>query len=266
MEGAHKGFSDVLQRMSEKPSCFMFVVCLFSRKDICGVGERNFSVVLVFEAALPVSFFFHGFQVCFGDICGGEGDDAGDGYHYTLLRVYARHSAHNTFEGPLRHSYHASGLVVYLLWCHAVRFRYGSIDYAYEVLHLTEWHRHYAVQPVMVFPCMVKGKVHIWYRLRTFRVAVGKGTHLSIRTIYKEYCWRARNLRPVPYSLNDRTPAFHRQERKSTGLRHQFRSLLCTAIRRTQHIPSVARQFASLGLQNVLYGQSLPLAQRIIKQ
>ena len=266
MEGAHKGFSDVLQRMSEKPSCFMFVVCLFSRKDICGVGERNFSVVLVFEAALPVSFFFHRFQVCFGDICGGEGDDAGYGYHYTLLRVYARHSAHNTFEGPLRHSYHASGLVVYLLWCHAVRFRYGSIDYAYEVLHLTEWHCHYAVQPVMVFPCMVKGKVHIWYRLRTFRVAVGKGTHLGIRAIYKEYCWRARNLRPVPYSLNDRTPAFHRQERKSTGLRHQFRSLLCTAIRRTQHIPSVARQFASLGLQNVLYGQSLPLAQRIIKQ
>lgn len=48
MESAHKDFSDVLKRMSEKPSCFMFVVFLFSRKDICGVGERNFSVVLVF--------------------------------------------------------------------------------------------------------------------------------------------------------------------------------------------------------------------------
>ena len=48
MESAHKDFSDVLKRMSEKPSCFMFVVCLFSRKDICGVGERNFSVVFVF--------------------------------------------------------------------------------------------------------------------------------------------------------------------------------------------------------------------------
>ena len=46
MEGAHKGFSDVLQRMSEK--FFYSLFACWQEKDIGGVGESNSSVVLVF--------------------------------------------------------------------------------------------------------------------------------------------------------------------------------------------------------------------------
>jgi hypothetical protein len=46
MESVHKDFSDVLKRMSEK--FFYSLFACWQEKDIGGVGESNFSVVLVF--------------------------------------------------------------------------------------------------------------------------------------------------------------------------------------------------------------------------
>ena len=174
--------------------------------------ESNFSVVFVFEAELPVSFFFHRFQVCFGDICGGEGDDAGDGYHYTLLRVDARDAADNPLERTFCNTDQTSWFVVYLLGRYAIRLWYGCLHNTNEILHFTKRYCHDFISSVCFLSGVVKDKINKGDAVVCLGVAVCEGENLFVGSVNEKYSRGARYFLPVPYAFDNFALAFHGQE------------------------------------------------------
>ena len=72
----------------------------------------------------------------FGDVCGGIGDDAGDGDNDTGLGVDAGNTANDIFEGAVSNAYHASGTVVYLFVGDGIGLWQAYADKVNEVGHL----------------------------------------------------------------------------------------------------------------------------------
>lgn len=72
----------------------------------------------------------------FGNVCGGVGDDAGDGDNDTSLGVDACNSAYDSFEGAVGDADGSTGTVVYLFFCDGIGLGHAYIDKADEVVHV----------------------------------------------------------------------------------------------------------------------------------
>lgn len=72
----------------------------------------------------------------FGNVCGGIGDDAGDGDNDTSLGVDASNSANDSFEGAVGDADWSTGTVVYLAIGDRIGLGHAYIDKADEVVHV----------------------------------------------------------------------------------------------------------------------------------
>ena len=72
----------------------------------------------------------------FGNVCGGIGDNAGDGDNDTSLGVDACNSAYDSFEGAVGDADRNTGTVVYLAIGYRIGLGHAYIDKADEVVHV----------------------------------------------------------------------------------------------------------------------------------
>ena len=72
----------------------------------------------------------------FGNVCGGVGDNAGDGDNDTGLGVDACNSAYDPFEGAVGDADRSTGTVVYLAIGYRIGLGHAYIDKADEVVHV----------------------------------------------------------------------------------------------------------------------------------
>lgn len=72
----------------------------------------------------------------FGNVCGGIGDNAGDGDNDTSLGVDACNTAYDSFEGAVDDADGTAGTVVYLGIGDRIGLGHAYIDKADEVVHV----------------------------------------------------------------------------------------------------------------------------------
>ena len=72
----------------------------------------------------------------FGNVCGGIGDNAGDGDNDTGLGVDACNSAYDSFERAVGDADGTAGTVVYLAIGYRIGLGHAYIDKADEVVHV----------------------------------------------------------------------------------------------------------------------------------